>query len=136
MGKILGKSIADKALLREASSARRHSYSPYSRFAVGAALLGRSGKVHLGSNVENGSYGLAMCAERIAIFKAISEGERSFSKIAVAGPGRKPCMPCGACRQVLWEFAPGLQIVVAGPRGGSRSFALRKLLPLAFDKND
>lgn len=127
------KTISDQALLGLARRARRNSYSPYSRFPVGAALLTRSGRVFLGNNVENGSYGLGICAERVALFKAVSEGERRFERIAIAGPGRKPCSPCGACRQVLWEFAPKLEVLLERASACERT-TLRALLPAAFEK--
>ena len=98
--------MTPKDLMAEAELARESSYSPYSRFAVGAALLGVSGRVYHGCNVENASFGLACCAERTAVFKAVSEGEKAFAAIAVtAGPGRG-APPCGACRQVLFECSP------------------------------
>ena len=97
-------------LLAEADAARRASYSPYSRFAVGAALLTRSGRIVHGCNIENASFGLSVCAERTALWKAVSEGEREFVAVAItAGPGAAPS-PCGACRQVLHEFAPDLWV--------------------------
>jgi cytidine deaminase len=97
-------------LLAEADRARRASYAPYSRFAVGAALLTRGGRIVRGCNVENASFGLSVCAERTALWKAVSEGERDFVAVAItAGPGAAPS-PCGACRQVLHEFAPDLWV--------------------------
>jgi cytidine deaminase len=118
--------------MAEAEKARKTSYSPYSRFSVGAALLTGSGRVVLGCNVENSSFGLACCAERTAVFKAVSEGEREFVAIAVtAGPGHGAA-PCGACRQVLHEFAPGLSVYFRDGRGGIKRRRLSALLPDAF----
>lgn len=122
------------ALLSEADEARRSAYAPYSRFAVGAALLTRSGRIVRGCNVENASLGLTICAERNAVWSAVASGEREFVAIAVsAGPGR-PASPCGACRQVLHELAPGIQVIWRGPGGRVRSRALTALLPLPFGR--
>ena len=119
-----------RELMAEAETARKTSYSPYSRFAVGAALLTRSGRVFLGCNVENSSFGLACCAERTAVFKAVSEGEREFEAIAVtAGPGHGAA-PCGACRQVLHEFAPKMWVYF---RDGKNRIAKRRLTALLAD---
>jgi len=104
-------------LLAEADEARRRAHAPYSRFHVGAALLTASGRVFRGCNVENASYGLSICAERNAVWKAVSEGERDFVAVAVtAGPG-SIASPCGACRQVLHEFAPDLRVLWRDGRG-------------------
>ena len=121
-------------LLAEADEARRASYSPYSRFAVGAALLTRDGRIVHGCNVENASFGLSVCAERTALWKAVSEGEREFVAVAItAGPGAAPS-PCGACRQVLHEFAPDLWVYWRD-RGRIISRKLEELLanPFAFE---
>jgi cytidine deaminase len=99
-----------KRLLELARAARRSAYAPYSRFAVGAALLAADGRVFTGVNIENASYGLTVCAERVALWKAISDGARDFVALAVAGPPRAEAAPCGACRQVLAEFAPTLMV--------------------------
>lgn len=121
-----------RELMAEAEKARKPSYSPYSRFAVGAALLTKSGRVVRGCNVENASFGLACCAERTAVFKAVSEGERDFVAIAVtAGPGRG-ASPCGACRQVLYEFAPELTVYFRGEGGRIVQRRLSALLPAGF----
>ena len=102
--------VTPERLMAEADRARRRAYAPYSDFAVGAALLTRGGRVVHGCNVENASFGLSVCAERTALWKAVSEGEREFVAVAVAaGPGAQPS-PCGACRQVLHEFAPDLWV--------------------------
>lgn len=120
------------ALLAAAVSARDGAYAPYSKFAVGAALLDQDGTVWTGANVENASYGLSMCAERNAVFAAVATGGmRRFVAVAVAGPDGTTTLPCGACRQVLWEFAPELQVIYAAA-GGAASTPLADLLPHAF----
>ena len=93
-------------LMDKAKEASKNSYSPFSRFAVGAAVLASSGKIYQGCNVENSSFGLTICAERCAIFKAISEGERELLAVAIYSPNTDSCYPCGACRQVMYEFQP------------------------------
>ena len=95
-----------------AKEASKHSYSPFSRFAVGAAILASSGKIYSGCNVENSSFGLTICAERTAIFKAVSEGEREIIAVAIYSPNSDSCYPCGACRQVLYEFQGDDEILV------------------------
>lgn len=119
------------ALAREASE---RAYAPYSRFAVGAALLGRSGRVYTGCNVENVSYGLSVCAERVAVFKAVSEGEQEFEALAVVTSCGGP--PCGACRQVLAEFGSDVTVYVADAEGHYRTFTVEDLLPAAFLPGD
>jgi cytidine deaminase len=99
-----------RRLVAEAEIARRNSYSPYSKFPVGAALLTKSGRIVHGCNVENASYGLSMCAERTAVWKAVSEGDQKFVAIAIVAGPESAAAPCGACRQVLYEFAPGLSV--------------------------
>jgi cytidine deaminase len=121
----------DKTLLDAAVAARAGAYAPYSKFPVGAALLGRDGRVWTGANVENASYGLSMCAERNAIFTAVASHARAFVAVAVAGPEGMTTLPCGACRQVLWEFAPELRVVFAAD-GVVTSVPLVELLPAAF----
>jgi len=121
-------------LIAKAMEAREKAYAPYSDFAVGAALLAKSGRVYTGCNVENASYGLSICAERVAVFKAVSEGERDFEAIAVVTD--KGVTPCGACRQVLIEFGEDIQVIVADETGGYRVFGLQELLPEAFNSED
>lgn len=122
-----------EALMAEAERARRRAYAPYSRFRVGAALLLADGRVVHGCNVENASYGLSICAERNALWKAVSEGARDFVAVAVtAGPGHG-AEPCGACRQVLHEFAPGLRVYWRDHRGGIVRRRLTALLASPFD---
>ncbi|MEM4416743.1 MAG: cytidine deaminase [Nitrososphaerota archaeon] len=119
-------------LLKEAFKATRNSYAPYSRFRVGAALLTDEGEVVTGCNVENASYGLSNCAERTAVFRAVSMGRRRFKAIAVVSSKVNPVYPCGACRQVLREFNPGLTVVVADGRGRPLTTTLERMLPHSF----
>lgn len=120
-------------LIQAALQARRHAHAPYSHFAVGAALEDTEGRIHTGCNVENATYGLTLCAERVAVFKAISEGVRHFRRIAVATDTEQLATPCGACRQILWEFAGDIEIVLANPAGKSETLQLATLFPRAFD---
>ena len=117
-------------LIALAIEARKKAHAPYSHFAVGVALLAKSGQVYTGCNVENASYGLSICAERVAVFKAVSEGEREFEAIAVVT--ENGVTPCGACRQVLMEFGGDIQVIVADTAGHRRVFALTDLLPEGF----
>lgn len=119
-------------LINAARMALKHAHAPYSKFRVGAALLGRSGNIYTGCNIESSSYSLTICAERTALFKAISEGEREFVAVAiVAGaPDRTP--PCGACRQVLMDLAGNIDVILAGRRGSPSILKLKNLLPRAF----
>ena len=121
----------DRELLRLANEARANSYCPYSKFPVGAALLCEDGTVYTGVNVENAAYGLSICAERTAIFKAISEGKRDFDKMAVTCEGDH-CRPCGSCRQVLHEHAPEMEVLMGNPDGSFVRATVRELLPDAF----
>jgi cytidine deaminase len=116
-------------LLRAAREVRDQAYAPYSRFAVGAALRGRSGRVFRGCNVENLSFGLTLCAERNALAAAVAAGEREFEAIAIVADSKVPVSPCGACRQVLAEFAPGISICCANLHGERFSTTLGELLP-------
>lgn len=123
----------DLELIALAREARKQAYAPYSRFPVGAALLGRSGRVYTGCNVENAAYPLTTCAERTAVTKAVSEGEQAFKAIAVVTS--TGAAPCGACRQILQEFAGpegNLRIIVADLEGNARTFAMADLLPDSF----
>ena len=132
--------MTDKELLLKAIEAREMAYAPYSDHKVGAALVGKSGKVYTGCNVENAAYTPTNCAERTAIFKAVSEGEREFTAIAIVGGlGDKlsdVCAPCGVCRQVLAEFCDGDLHVVMGTPDKIVTSTLGELLPLSFDKSD
>ena len=125
-----------EALMREAMKAREASYSPYSRFAVGAALLGASGRIYHGCNVENASFGLTCCAERTAAFKAVSEGEQEFLAVAVTARTGHGAPPCGACRQVLAEFSPSMWVYWRDTRGRILKKRLAALLPDLFDFMD
>ena len=129
-----------KDLIRLAEAARERAYAPYSNFLVGAALLGKSGKVYLGCNVENAGYSATNCAERTAFFKAISDGEREFQAIAIVGGkrGEKPgfCAPCGICRQVMAEFCDKDFRVVLGNAEKIAVYKLQDLLPLSFSSED
>ncbi|MEJ6582068.1 MAG: cytidine deaminase [Akkermansiaceae bacterium] len=123
--------MTDLELISRAMEVRANCYAPYSKFPVGAALLGVSGKVYQGVNVENASYGLTICAERVAIGSAVAAGEKAFQKIAIVVKGGGS--PCGACRQVLNEFAPDLQVLMADEAGTLiRQACLSDLLPEAF----
>lgn len=132
--------MSDLELMKLAVEARKASYSPYSHFKVGAALLTKSGKTYLGCNVENAAYTPTNCAERTAVFKAVSEGEREFSAIAiVGGSGEEPaefCAPCGICRQVLAEFCGQDFRVLLGTPNSFKAYTLSELLPFSFGKND
>ncbi len=119
-----------RKLLKQAIEARERAYAPYSHYRVGAALLTSSGKVYKGCNVENAAYSPSMCAERTAIFKAVSEGDRSFAAIAIATADGGS--PCGVCRQVMREFAPDLVVIVGDTAGNYRVFELPDLLPDSF----
>jgi cytidine deaminase len=120
-------------LLAAALAARQHSHAPYSHFSVGAALEDASGKIHTGCNVENATYGLTVCAERVAVFKAISEGAREFRRIAVAADTETLTPPCGACRQILWEFCGDIEVTLVNPRGKYETLRMKELFPRAFD---
>ena len=120
-----------KNLIQQAWAARELAYAPYSRFAVGAALLDESGRVFKGCNVENLSFGLTICAERAAIFAAVSAGARRFRMIAIVSDSSEPVSPCGACRQVLAEFAPDLDVICENSGGKQFRASLAELLPRA-----
>ena len=120
-------------LIAAARVAREHAVAPYSHFKVGAALLSAGGTIYTGCNVENASYGLTMCAERVALFKALSEGERVFRLIAVVADTAEPTPPCGPCRQLLWEFCGDIPVIMATPDRVAATHQMRELLPLPFD---
>lgn len=120
-------------LVAAAAIARARAYAPFSKFAVGAALEAEGGGLVMGCNVESASYGLTMCAERTAIFKGVSEGHRRFVKVAVVTDADTPTPPCGACRQLLWEFAPDAVVILANLRGDVKRYTVRELIPEAFD---
>ena len=124
--------MTDRELLILAQEASTKAYAPYSGFTVGAALECEDGSVVTGCNVENAAYGECICAERTAVVKAVSEGKTAFRRIAVYGPGKTYCMPCGACRQVLSEFAPEMEVLCARAGGSYVSYPLNKLLSYPF----
>ena len=121
------------SLIQDAQKARLQSVAPFSNFLVGAAVRTSSGKVYTGCNIESASYGLTVCAERVAIWKALSEGERNFTELAVVADTETLTPPCGTCRQIIWEFARGADIVFANLTGQSEVFHIADLLPRAFD---
>lgn len=125
--------MTDQELVRMAFDMHRYSYVPYSHFPVGAALLCEDGRVFTGCNVENAAYGSTICAERTALLKAVSEGcSTGWTAIAIAGRGEDYCWPCGACRQMLYEFAPRLRVLAARGDGAFQSVPLSELLPHGF----
>ncbi|HOL71372.1 MAG TPA: cytidine deaminase [Bryobacteraceae bacterium] len=121
------------ALVEAALAARERAHAPFSNFKVGAALEDAAGRIHTGCNVENATYGLTMCAERVAVFKAISEGARQFTRIAVAADTAVLTPPCGACRQILWEFCGDVEVVLVNLEGRIERFRLKDLYPRPFD---
>jgi cytidine deaminase len=123
-------------LIASAREARGNAYAPFSNFRVGAALRAQSGRVYTGCNVENASYGLTCCAERVALFKAISEGERGFDAITVVTDTELLTPPCGACRQVIWEFCGDIPVVLANLSGKIEVERSGKLLPRPFDSSN
>ena len=123
----------DTSLLDAARTARKHAHAPFSGFLVGAALESADGRVITGCNVENATYGLTICAERVAVFKAISEGLRHFRRVAIVADTDAPTPPCGACRQILWEFGGDLEVVLANLTEEKARFRLKDLLPHPFD---
>lgn len=124
--------MTDEKLIEIAIAMQEMSYAPYSKFHVGAALLCEDGTVVTGCNVENAAYGSSICAERTALCKAVSMGHRRFTAIAIAGMSEDFCWPCGACRQMLYEFAPGLRVLAAGRSGAFEERRLDQLLPCGF----
>ena len=117
-----------------ARRARRHAHADYSQVRVGAALETADGTIVTGCNIENATYGLTICAERVAMFKALSEGHRRFRRIAVVADTEAPTPPCGACRQILWEFGGDLEVVLANLRRVTGRMRLKDLLPMPFDR--
>ncbi len=123
-----------KKLIAKAKEVRKKAYAPYSKFKVGAALEAADGRVFAGCNVECASLGATCCAERVALGMAISAGVRKFKRIAIVADTPRPCPPCGICRQVLFEFSPKLDVVMANTRGKQATARLDELLPLSFRK--
>ena len=121
------------ALIEAALQARQKAHAPFSGFLVGAALEDAAGRIHTGCNVENATYGLTICAERVAVFKAISEGAREFRRIVVAADTETLTPPCGACRQILWEFCGDIEVVLTNLHGKSETMRLSDLFPRPFD---
>jgi cytidine deaminase len=121
-------------LVRRARAVMANAYAPYSHFPVGAAVQAEDGSIHVGTNVENASYGLTICAERMAVGAAIAAGQRRLVRVAVASQVDPPATPCGACRQLLAEFGLDMEIIAVGPKS-ERRFALRALLPEAFTRD-
>ena len=127
----------DQDLIQQAREARKIAYVPYSKFAVGAALLSQSGKVYLGCNIENAAYPLCNCAERTALFKAFSEGDQKYQAIAVVADTEQPVPPCGACRQVMVELCPpDMKVILSNLHGDITETTVKELLPGAFTKED
>jgi cytidine deaminase len=120
-------------LVEAALIARQNAHAPFSHFKVGAALEDSAGRIHTGCNVENASYGLTLCAERVAVFKAVSEGARQFRRVAVVADTGTLTPPCGACRQILWEFCGDVELVLSNLHGKTETFRLKDLLPRPFD---
>ena len=122
-----------EVLIAAARTARENAHAPYSNFRVGAAVRAKSGRIFTGCNVENATYGLTLCAERVALFKAISEGERGFDAVAVVADTDTLTPPCGACRQILWEFCGDAEVVLANLNGKVERYRMSALLPKPFD---
>lgn len=122
----------DMNLVLKAREAQEKAYAPYSNFKVGAALLIKDGRIYTGANIENSSYGLTVCAERVAVFKAVHDGALNFQSIAITASGDGYPYPCGACLQVLAEFAPDIRVLVADEKNQIRQYTLKDLLPLNF----
>jgi cytidine deaminase len=125
--------VTDEALIDAARRAREHAHADFSHFKVGAALETADGQIITGCNIENATYGLTVCAERVAMFKALSEGHRTFTRVAVVADTEAPTPPCGACRQILWEFGGDLEVLLANLSEPKGRYQLRNLLPLPFD---
>ena len=124
--------MSDEKLIEKAKEIRENAYAPYSKFRVGAAILTGEGKIYTGANVENSSYGLTMCAERVALGCAVKSGEKDLIKLALVTDSKKPAVPCGACCQVLAEFNPNMEIICANLKGEVKKFNLNQLLPFYF----
>ena len=124
--------MTEKELIQAAVEMLDKAYVPYSHFPVGAALECGDGTVYTGCNIENAAFPCTICAERAAIFKAVSEGHRTFRRIVVAGRSEKFCVPCGSCRQVMRDFAPEMEVICLNGKGAARQYTLRQLLPESF----
>jgi cytidine deaminase len=121
-------------LVAAARAAREHAVADFSGFKVGAAVETANGTIISGCNIENASYGLTLCAERVAIFKAVSEGHRAFTRLAVVADTESPTPPCGACRQIIWEFCGDVDVIIANLKSVTAALRMKDLLPLPFDK--
>lgn len=122
-------------LISAARTAREHAHAPFSNFRVGAAVRAKSGRIFTGCNIENATYGLTLCAERVAVFKAISEGERGFDAVAVVADTDSLTPPCGSCRQILWEFCGDAEVVLSNLQGKVERYRMSALLPKPFDQS-
>lgn len=120
-------------LLEAALESRKHAHAPYSKFLVGAAVETADGRIYTGCNIENSTYGLTMCAERVAVYKAVSEGARKFTRAAVAADTDVLTPPCGSCRQILWEFCGNVEVTLVNLEGKTELYRMSDLLPRAFD---
>jgi cytidine deaminase len=129
---MLGTIMDEKDIIRLLTETKNRALALYSNFKVGALITTKNGKYYSGHNIESSSYGLTICAERVAIFKALSEGERDFKKIYILSDDNKFCPPCGACRQVILDYAPGIEVILATEKGKMKSFMVEELLPEAF----
>jgi cytidine deaminase len=123
----------DNALIQAALAARLHAHAPYSHFMVGAAIEAEDGRIFTGCNVENATYGLTVCAERVAVFKAMSEGVRKFRAVAVAADSERLTPPCGACRQILWEFLGDVPLMLVNLEGKVEELRISDIFPRPFD---
>ena len=124
-----------ETLIARAVEVRENACAAYSHYKVGAALAAASGKIYTGCNVENSTYGLTVCAERVALWKALSEGERKFTQIAVVTSSEPPASPCGACRQLLWEYCGDIEIILANLQGFRKTLQLTEIFPRPFDQS-
>lgn len=132
----IGKTVKDlKPLIDAALETKSNSFSPYSRFRVGAALMTKKGKIYTGCNIESSSYGLTVCAERVAIYNAVSNASHDFQTLVVATDAADFCPPCGACRQVIWDFANDIDIILVNKDGNQRAYHIRDLYPHAFSSS-
>ncbi len=122
-----------KELIESAKQVREKAFAPFSNFRVGAAVKTKSGKIFTGCNIESASYGLTVCAERVAIWKAVSEGEKEFTNIAVVADTKELTPPCGTCRQIIWEFCGDVPVTFANLKGNVETVQMKNLLPRAFD---
>jgi cytidine deaminase len=120
-------------LIAAAAEARERAFAPYSRFLVGAAIQAEDGTIFAGCNIESASFGLTICAERVALFRGVFEGHRGFKRLAVVTDTPAPTPPCGACRQLLWEFAPDAEVILANLTGTVVRYTVRELIPHGFD---